>query len=159
MPELRSGRAEAAAVIWDWRGEQEQRAPAESRRGRIRLRGALQALAAAAVGTLVLLFLSRIVATVVFTIAGLIFVASLLSPTGLYAAIERGFQALGRLTGRAMTWILMPLMFYLFFLPFGLLFRRGRRDPMKRFYESEASTYWSSRDQGRTGSAARDKQF
>ena len=32
--------------------------------------------------------------------------------------------------------------FYLFFLPFGKLLRRGRHDRLRRYYESEAESYW-----------------
>ena len=49
-----------------------------------------------------------------------------------------------RVVGRFLTWILLSWIFYGFFLPFGALFRRGRRDSMKRFYEPEALSYWSS---------------
>jgi hypothetical protein len=41
-----------------------------------------------------------------------------------------------------MTWIVMIPIFYLFFLPFGKLLRRGRNDRLRRYYEREAETYW-----------------
>jgi hypothetical protein len=45
-----------------------------------------------------------------------------------------------------MTWILLVPLFVLVFLPFGLLFRRGARDPMERRLDRARSTYWGARD-------------
>ncbi len=157
LRQARPGRAKAAAAIWDWRGERSQ-TPA-ARPSRPRLRGTLQALAGAAVGALIFALLSRIAGTVVMSIATLILLSALLSPTGLYAGIERLFAALGRRVGAGLTWIVLPLVFYLIFLPFGTLFRGGRRDPMKRFYEADAESYWSPRRVGRSGSAFRTRQY
>ena len=151
------GRAKAAAAIWDWRGERSQ-TPA-ARPSKPRLRGTLQALAGAGIGALIFALLSRIVGTVVMSIATLILLSALLSPAGLYAGIERLFAALGRRVGAALTWIVLPLLFYLVFLPFGMIFRSGRRDPMKRFYEADAESYWSPRKVGRSGSAFHTRQY
>jgi hypothetical protein len=81
----------------------------------------------------------------VWTIAGVIGLCALVSPLGLYAAIERSFAALGRWTGRALTWLLLPIAFYAFFVPFRALFRRGRRDSMRRYFDAESPSYWSLR--------------
>ena len=113
----------------------------------------------AGIGALVFALLSRIAGTVVMSIAALILLSALLSPTGLYAGIERLFAALGRRVGTGLTWIVLPLIFYLIFLPFGTVFRSGRRDPMKRFYEADAESYWSPRRAGRSGSAFRTRQY
>ena len=155
--QARPGRAEAAAAIWDWRGERSQ--IPEAKPSRPRLRGTLQALAGAGIGALVFALLSRIAGTVVMSIATLILLSALLSPSGLYAGIERLFAALGRRVGTGLTWIVLPLIFYLIFLPFGTLFRSGRRDPMKRFYETDAESYWSPRRVGRSGSAFHTRQY
>ncbi len=66
----------------------------------------------------------------------------LLSPTGLYAALQRLFAATGRAAGRITTWLVMVPLFYLFFLPFGRLLRRGRRDRLKRSFDRAAGSYW-----------------
>ena len=65
---------------------------------------------------------------------------------GVYATIERGIDALARRTGIALGWVLLVPVFYLFFLPFGLVMRRGRRDRMQRRFETEAISYWESRE-------------
>lgn len=153
-PGRRPGRPEAAAEIWRWRAPAAGvEAPSAAR---ARRRGLLQALGAGVFGTLLFVFWSQTIATIVFCVAGIIGLSALLSPTGLYAGVEKLFVSLAHWTGRGLTWLLMVPLFYLFFLPFGLLFRRGRRDRMRRFYEPEAPSYWEPRE-GRVGS--QEKQY
>ncbi len=156
--EPRPGRPEAAAIVWNWR-EPGPTTAAPPEAARLRLRGALQGMIGLGVGALVLGFVSRPLGLFIVGVASLILLAALLSPTGLFAAIDRGMLALGRGVGQAISWLTLPLVFYLFFVPFGLSFRRGRRDSMKRFYEPSASSYWSDRTQGIVASASRSRQF
>ena len=58
--------------------------------------------------------------------------------------LESILRALGTKVGEAVTWLCLAPVFYLFFLPFGLLFRRGRRDAMQRLLEPNATTYWEA---------------
>ena len=152
------GRSEAAGLIWDWRGREAAARPTEPVHT-IRIRGTAQALVGATAGGLIFRFVSPTVGTIVLMISGVILASALLSPKGLFSAIERLFVSLGVGIGRVFTWILLPAIFYLVFLPFGVLFRRGRRDSMKRFYEPDADTYWSRRDGVKTASASRDRQY
>jgi hypothetical protein len=158
MIESRQGRPEAAAAIWDWRSEGSQRVGGPSA-GRARIRGAIQASVGVAVGALVYAYASRTVGSVILSIGSVILLSALLSPTGLYAAIDRGFNALGHHLGRFLTWVSMLTLFFLFFLPFGRLFRRGAKDPMRRFYAPDAATYWEERELGRRASASRERQY
>ena len=125
----------------------------------MRLRGALQAAVGIAVGAVVLLYLSQPAGTIILSIASVVGLAALLSPHGLFAAFERATAALGRVIGRSVTWLLMFLIFYGIFVPFRLLFRRGHRDAMRRFYEPDAETYWETRELGRSASTLRERQF
>lgn len=154
MTELRAGRPEAAAAIW-WLDD----AGSPLSTGRTRLRGIAQAGVGAVVGTAVLLYLSFTAGIIVLCIASAIAVAALVSPHGLYAALERGTAALGRVIGGLVTWLLMFLIFYGIFVPFHALFRRGRRDAMRRYYEPEAPSYWEEHGRGRNAAGARDRQF
>jgi len=154
------GRPEAAAAVWSWRGgkaEAERAGPADD--GRLRLRGALHAGVGGAVGAAIFLLWSPIAGTVVMSIAGAILLAALISPAGAFSLLDRAFAALGFHVARGLTFVLMTAIFYLIFVPFGALFRRGRRDPMKRFHEPEADTYWSPRERGRAGSPSRARQY
>lgn len=154
---LRPGRPEAAAAIWHWR-EAEQSPDREA--GQARRRGAIQAAIGAAVAVGLYAGLGWTIASVVVaSIAGLLGITALVSPTRLYAAIERGTSAFAGWVGKGLTWIVMPPVFFLIFLPFGLLFRRGRRDAMKRFYDADAPSYWVVRDPEREATRSRERPF
>ena len=148
---------EASSAVWNWRAGPERVTASE--RVSPRLRGALQALAGAVVGTGVFFFVSTTVAYFIWSVAGVILLSALFSPSGLYALIDGTFLSLGQLLGRAMAWILLPIVFYSFFVPFGLLLRRGSRDSMKRFYEPDADTYWTDQGDVRSGSNERERQY
>ncbi len=136
-----AGRAEAAEVIWDWRERSADRSKPRSF-ARERKQGSLRAAAGAVAGGLLFWIGWTTPARVVLAVAGLILVSALLSPGGLYATLDRIASALGRRIGWALTWILMVPLFYLFFLPFGVVFRHGKRDRLKRFFDPDADTYW-----------------
>jgi len=153
-----AGRPEAAAVIWTWRPAAPAPRPAA---GPIRLRGLLQAAVGLAVAGGLAWLGQRAPALVVASVAGAIALAALLSPLGLFAAIEHAFTVLGGWIGKALTWMLLPVVFYVFFVPFGLLFRRGHRDSMQRFLDPEATSYWTQREARtkRSGSASHERQY
>lgn len=141
------GRPEAAAEIWRWQAAEAPEALGTGTRARAaRIRGGLQALAGAAIGAAILVFLSRTAGTIVLSIASLVALCALLSPLGAFAAIERGVAALGRGVGRVLTWLTLPAIFYAFFVPFAALLRRGRRDAMKRYFDPGAASYWTLRE-------------
>jgi hypothetical protein len=150
-----AGRPEAAEAIWSF--TRDERAAVEP--GRVRLRGGLQALVGVGVGLLMFLFVSPTIGRIVMGIAGFILLSALVSPTVVYAGIEKLFDSLGHLLGRGMTWLLMVPLFYLFFLPFGLLFRRGRRDRLRRYSERDAATYWERREGPTAASHSREHQY
>lgn len=156
-PVVERGSPEAASVIWNWRVESEPQPSNESTSNR--LRGSLQALAGGVVGTGIFFFVSDRFAYFIWGVAAVILLSALFSPGGLYALIDRTFLSLGNLLGQALTWILLPLVFYGFFVPFGRLLRRGSRDSMKRFYELEADTYWTEEEPSRSGSDERRHQY
>lgn len=139
----RRGRPEAAEIIWHRHAAEPERTESPARR---RTRGVLQGLGAAIVGALVLLYWSRWVALVILTTACVLFFSALISPTVLYAAVERFFLWLGRVTGTALTWVLLPAIFFLVFLPYGLAFRRGGNDRMTPLPDPDAPSYWETRD-------------
>jgi hypothetical protein len=125
----------------------------------MRLKGLSQAALAALVGAAILSFWSRSIGTVVLSVATLVGVSALASPLGLYAAIERLFLALGRATGRLLSWVLLVPVFYGFFAPFGRLLRRGRRDRLKRQLEPDAQSYWEPHAGSTAASASFERQY
>lgn len=152
-----AGRPEAAAAIWSW--QEPLATPSSEAAGRARLRGLLRAALVLALGALLVVFWSEIVGAVVLVMAGVIGFSALISPTGLYAGVERLFAALGRWTGEGLNWLLLVPLFYLFFLPFGLLLRRGRRDRLKRYLEQELESYWEPHSGPTASSASRMRQY
>jgi hypothetical protein len=151
---LRAANPEAAAAIWRWRegGAQIETGPSAAS---VRLRGSLQALVGYAVSAAFYWFWSPIPALIALVLTSVVLLCALVSPHGLYALIHRLFEATGRVVGLATTWAVMAPIFYLFFLPFGKLMRRGRRDRMRRYYESEANSYWEPHTPMRTSTLER----
>jgi formate-dependent nitrite reductase membrane component NrfD len=103
----------------------------------------------------VALLFSRGLGITIASIGTLIGLCALLSPTALYAAISRLFTWTGFVLSRGVTWVAMVTLFYGVFLPYGKLFRRGRRDRLERYSEPEAPSYWKTRQPTRTGSHER----
>ncbi len=154
-----AGRPEAAEAIWNFTAGERAAAVPAAVPGRVRLRGSLQALVGVGVGVVFFFFVSAMLGRIVMGIAGFILLSALVSPTVVYAGIEKLFDSLGHLLGRAVTWLLMLPLFYLFFLPFGLLFRRGRRDRLRRYSERDAATYWERREGPTAASHSRERQY
>lgn len=94
----------------------------------------------------VLFFFDRpIAASVALSISVLTAVLAITSPTKGYLALTRAVDRLGALIGTALTWLLLAPVFFLFFVPFGLLARRGKRDRIGRRFDRSAATYWITR--------------
>ena len=157
MHELQASRPEAAAAVWNWRGNENERP--EPSAGPIRLRGSIRALIGASVGGLVFVYLSPLVGKIIVSVSGLLFLAAILSPRGAYALVERAFAALSRTVGRLLNALILPVLFFGVFTPLGALLRGGKRDALQRFFDRERTTYWSDRSGERTASAHRTRQY
>ena len=143
MTAARAPRPTASAVIWRWR-EGEMETEVKPSAASVRLRGSLQALPGFAVAAALYVFWSKTAAAIASALTVLVLFCALASPFGLYALVRRLFDATGRTAGRVMTWVVMLPVFYLFFLPFGKLLRRGRRDRLHRTFDRGAETYWEA---------------
>lgn len=157
---MKAGRVEAAAVVWDWQGKATRSASsAGGSAARARRKGLVQAAVSALLGATLFAFWSQAIGTVVLTIASIVGLSALVSPLGLYAAIERLLLWLGHATGRLLTWLLLAPVFYGFFVPFGLLLRRGRRDRLKRRLDPDAPSYWEAHAGLTAASSSYEKQY
>ncbi len=154
----RPGRAEAAALIWQW-DKPSASGIASSSYSAERKRGSLQAAVGAVMGGLFVWMGWSKLAWGLFAVAGLLLTSVLLSPGGLYATLDRFARGVAQRVGRACMWILMVPVFYGFFFPFGLLFRRGKRDRLKRFFQPEAATYWEPHEGPTAASSSHINQF
>jgi hypothetical protein len=115
----------------------------------------LRALVAGAVGGAVAWFWSPVLGGIALSLAGVIALAALVSPLGIYSLIERALGALVHWTGVLLTRVLMATVFYALFMPLGWIRRRGRRDPLRRYTDSGQASYWESAEPGRSASASR----
>ena len=154
MIALRTANPKAAAAIWRWR-EGEADGDEKPSAASVRLRGSLHALIGYAVAALFYFFWSQTAAAIAAGLTSLMLFCALASPHGLYALLRRLFDATGRVVGHATTWAVMTPIFLLFVLPFGKLLRRGRRDKLRRYYESAAETYWEKHTPMKTSSLER----
>jgi hypothetical protein len=145
-------------AVWDWKGERPPAEAAPSAR-QLRREGLLRAVIGAALGAAAFFFWHRTPAFVVWAVSGLTLLLALASPTGAYAALGRGLAAFGRLVGRVLAVVLLAPVFFLFFLPFRLLLRGGRRDRLERFFDREAPTYWKRRQDPERTRAFYERQF
>lgn len=158
---LRPGSPRAAAVAWRWReadGAADAADVATRRRG-LRREGALRAAIGAAVGGALYLVGAAILARVAWAASGFVLLASLASPDGLYAAIGRALALFGHLVGRLLAVVFLTPVFLLFFVPFGLLLRRGRRDRLERWFDPAAATYWHRRGDAPRTKSSYEKAF
>ncbi|MBK8168955.1 MAG: hypothetical protein IPK60_01270 [Sandaracinaceae bacterium] len=140
--EVRVGRAEASSKIWQWQSAEAKdraRRSLEQRAGI--LRGAVGGCFAA-----ILFWLHRpITALVVAGLAGITLLLAVFSPTHAYPILSRGVELLARLVGIVLTYILLVPVFLLFFVPFGLLARRGKNDRLNRDFDRARASYWIGR--------------
>jgi hypothetical protein len=67
---------------------------------------------------------------------------------GALAPLHRVWMPAARALARLLTWILLTLVFYLVFTPFGMIMRATGRDPLHRRWERQAPTYWIQRRDG-----------
>ena len=143
----RIGRPEAAAVCFDWESRAAVQDGADgSPAMAARKRGVRQAAITAALAALIFfVFHWEHVGRVVFGVASVLLLTSLATPLTIYAAIERLVAWIAHRLEKGVTWLLMAVIFNLLFAPFGRLFRSGKRDSMKRWYEPEQETYWNDR--------------
>lgn len=159
-PAPRPGRPAAADAIWSWK--KSERNPGGSARrvaAHARREGVIRAVVGALIGTLIFLFWHRTVAWVVWGIASVTFLAALASPTGAYRWIQTAVSHLAQWIGSFLSWLLLPVFFYVFCLPFGLLARRGRKDRLERWFDSSLPSYWKRRNDPERTASFYERQF
>jgi len=161
MPDLQSqSRAEASSIAWSWRdraaGATESRAREAAANRRKGLIGGVIGLAVAA---LFYFWLHRpVAAAVIAAIALAIVLLAMLSPLGLYKGLTRGLDRFAHAVGSAVTWVLMPVLFYLVFLPIGLVLRARGKLAITKGADRRLPTYWTPTEREKTPESYR-KQF
>jgi hypothetical protein len=139
---VRVGRPEAAAVIWKKSSADDLARSAAAARLAASLRAAVSGIFSVGL----IYFDQLAIGLVALGIGIFTLSAGLASPLRVYAAMDRAVLALGRAAAALLSWLLLAPVFFLVLAPFGLLAKRGARDPLKRGLDAKAETYWRDRD-------------
>lgn len=156
-------RAEASSVAWSWR---DRAAGAAASRAREAATNRVKGLIGCVVGLIFAALLHFVFhkersAEVIAAIAILAALLALASPLGLYKGLTRGLDLFAHAVGAGVTWALMTVLFYLVFLPAGLILRARGKLGISRGPDRRLPTYWiatDERERARTPESYR-KQF
>ena len=72
---------------------------------------------------------------------------ALAAPAAL-GPLHRVWMPVARAIARAITWLLLTLVFYLAFTPYGVILRAMGRNPLALAWEPNRPTYWIRRENG-----------
>ncbi len=150
-----------SAVVWQWRRDPEAEARATAGAARAaRVRGAIQGAIGSIVALLVAFVFHRpTLASVIASIAAVVTLIALVSPLGGFRRLTAGVEKLGRGIGLLLTWILMPLIYFLFFLPVGLYLRARGKIGITHGADAKLSTYWISTESLPSDPETYERQF
>lgn len=134
---------------------------ASRERRRLRVQGAVRAAVGLLAAALLALW-KPVFAVVVAAIALVLLLVALAAP-GAYARIAAGLERFGHWVGTALTWLLMPLLFVLLFLPVGLALRAAGKLRVTFGPEPGRASYWETPEAGQRwgggGAASYRRQF
>jgi hypothetical protein len=142
-------KAQAAAIAWSWRDRAGDKTAALAREAAANRR---KGLIGGAIGLAFAALLHFGVhkersAMVVATIAILISLIALASPLGAYKVLIRWLDVFAHAVGAAVTWVLMAILFYLVFLPAGLILRARGKLGISKHSDKRLPTYWIATDE------------
>jgi hypothetical protein len=152
---------EPSAVIWSWRQEGDPGARARAAAAAaVAARG--RGLLGAAIGLAVAAVVHHFRPTAGFVVGGitlLFLLVALAAPLTLYPKVTGLLDRFAHAVGTAFTWLLMTLLYYLFFLPVGLLLRAGHKLAITTRFDRGLPSYWSAADERQRAPEAYRKQF
>ena len=122
---------------------------------RLQRRGLLQGLAGVVVATVFLALDRPTMAGIAGAVGLVVMGAAAVAPAALQSFLRR----LERIVGTGFAFLLLAPVFYLVMLPFGLLFRSGRRNRLAPRPDPEAASYWQPRPERPSGVAPFERQF
>lgn len=163
MPQIeRPTKPLPSAVIWDWRGGKNEEPRRAREAAKIRMRALLGGVIGLAVATLVFFLLKKPVAAgVIAAVALLLSLPGLVAPLTAGRSVGRALDRFAHAVGTGVTWILMTVLYYLLFLPAGLVLRARGKLAITRSFDPRRSSYWTSveeRERARTPESYR-RQF
>jgi hypothetical protein len=148
-------RAQSASVAWNWRDRSGDQVAALVREAKANRR---KGLIGGAIGLAFAALLHFGVhkersAMVVAGVAVLVALLALASPLGGYKVLARWLDRFAHAVGAAVTWVLMAILFYLVFLPAGLILRAQGKLGISKRADKRLPTYWivtEERERART---------
>jgi hypothetical protein len=82
-------------------------------------------------------------AEVVAGIAVLLALLALVAPLTVFKRISHALEVFARGVASAVTWLLMTILFYVVFLPIGLVLRSGKKLAITKGADRRLPTYWT----------------
>jgi len=148
---------EPSAVIWTWRQKEDPAARArEAAAARWKgLLGGGIGLAAAAV----IHHFRPTAGIVVAAVALLFLLIALAAPLTLHRRLMGLLDRFAHGVGAVVTWVLMTILYYLFFLPAGFLLRAGHKLAITTGFDRGLGTYWTKAPERLANPDAYRKQF
>ena len=136
--------SDPSAVVWNWRkaGTAESRA-AEA--AAARKRGALGLVIGLAAAALIYLW-KPWMAAIVAGVALVLGLLALAAPLTAYKQVTRALDVFAHGIAATVTWVLMTVLYYLLFLPAGLILRSRRKLAITRSFDKSLPTYWTATD-------------
>jgi len=151
---------EPSSVAWNWRDRAAGNEQARSREAKAnRRKGLIGAVIGLGVAALINYWGRPTAALVIAAVALLIGLTALVSPLGLFQRLSRGLDRFAHAVGTGVTWLLMPVLFYLVFLPIGLILRARGRLAISRHADPRLPTYWTPTEERARTSESYRKQF
>jgi len=154
-------RLEASAVAWNWRDRAGTATVSLAREARsLRIRGAVGGVVGLAFAAL-LYFVGHKVKTaeVVAGIAVFLALLALAAPLTAFKKVNRVLEVFAREVATGVTWVLMTILFYLVFLPIGLVLRAGHKLGITKGADRRLTSYWISTGDRETPLESYRRQF
>jgi len=151
-----------SAVVWDWRAAKNEEPRQAHEAVKIRRRALLGGVVGLAVAALVFfLWKKPVAAGVIAAVALLLSLPGLAAPRTAGRSVGHALDRFAYAVGLGVTWVLMTLLYYLLFLPVGLVLRARGRLGITRTPDPRRSSYWTpveERERARTPESYR-RQF
>lgn len=143
-------------MVWTWRVPRADARVSEA--AAARRAGLLRAAVGLVVGAVVWAIWRTSFGAVIVGVSVVVGLLALLSPLGAYRVLDRAIAWLGRTIGSAVTWGLMPIVYFLLFLPVGLLLRARGRLRLQGGPDKALASYWIATDR-RPPAESYERQF
>jgi hypothetical protein len=154
-------RPEASAIAWDWRGRARVEAERRANEARsLRIRGAIGGGVGLTVAALLYFVGHRgTAAAVVAAIALALALLALVAPLTAFKKVSSVLEAFARGVASVVTWVLMTLLYYIVFLPAGLVLRARGKLAITKGADRRLATYWTPTEGRETPLESYRRQF